>query len=94
MRRVHRYGSWQYDGAQDAATAQRFALTFTAGFTAAQQADPTPARKPPPPLFKPLHPDLFFPFLSGNGAAGSRPSGAGVTWGAASAALGLLWLLL
>jgi hypothetical protein len=66
---LRRYGSWQFDASQPAASAQNFALTFTAGFAPAEQSAPGVTYKPPPPLVIPLNPDLFYPFLEGYGSS-------------------------
>jgi hypothetical protein len=58
------------------APAQQFMMNFTAQFVAKPQPRPMEEVRPMPPLFAPLPPDIFYPFLTSTSGA-SMPAGAG-----------------
>lgn len=70
-----RQGSWSFN-AMSGQALQLFPLQFTASFVPKSQPQPAVTLKPAPPLFAPLPPDLFYPFLT-SGASGRAPAGIG-----------------
>ncbi|WIA37923.1 hypothetical protein OEZ86_001300 [Tetradesmus obliquus] len=83
-------GSWSFNQ-MAGQTLQNFPLQFTASFVPKQQQPPALSLKPAPPLFAPLPPDLFYPFLTSAAERGGQPLGVLVLL-AASVALQLLFV--
>jgi tectonic-1/3 len=82
-------GSWSFNQ-MAGQSLQVFPLQFTASFVPKQQQQPVLSLKPAPPLFAPLPPDLFYPFLTSRAEIGGQPLSVLVLL-AASMALQLLF---
>lgn len=57
------YGTWKWENPTDIATVQRFPLTFKAEFIPKAASGVAGASKPQPPLFVPVSPDIWYPFV-------------------------------
>lgn len=84
-------GSWSINQMAGQSLPQIFPLQFTASFVPKQQQQPAISLKPAPPLFAPLPPDLFYPFLTSRAEPGRQPLGVLVLL-AASLTLQLLFV--
>ena len=82
------YDTWVF--ARSGAAVQQYPLTFMAEFVPKQQDAPVEVLKPAPPLYVPLPPDLFYPFLTSGAGALTSVRGALM---AVPAALAMLLLL-
>jgi tectonic-1/3 len=82
-------GSWSFNQ-MAGQNLQNVPLQFTASFVPKQQQQPALSLKPAPPLFAPLPPDLFYPFLTSAAESGRQPLGVVVLL-AVSIALQLLF---
>jgi tectonic-1/3 len=84
-------GSWSFNQ-MAGQSLQNAPLQFTASFVPKQQQQqPALSLKPAPPLFAPLPPDLFYPFLTSASESGRQPLGV-VVMLAVSIALQLLFV--